>query len=155
MSLTIVQRGDPGNLDDLPRHFKPIEMREMELGTSEAFAIGVIPPTITGRHRVMVVYAVSNVDANKMIHLGKYIGPATGRPGISILLGGEDDWGHAQDIMEARVETVRRREIESAMRRLDLQKVIDTQLPDIADDMEKTKKGHSTFGQGGHLQRVS
>lgn len=155
MPLTIIQRGDTADLHELPRHYKPVEVREMEVSTMEAFSLGVQLPSLEGRHRVMVVYGVSKVNANNMTHLAKYLGPATGKPGLSIILGEEDDWGHAQDIMESRVETIARREIESALRREALQRSINTQLPDIADDMEKKKKGLSSFGALGKLQRVS
>ena len=153
MPITIIQKGDPGTLDEVPRHYKPVEYREYDCSTMEAFALGLtVNPG--GRHRVGVLYGISKTD-DRMIHLAKYIGQATGQLAMSILLGAEDDWGHAQDIMEARVETVRRREVEAMMRKMALQTEINRQLPDIADDMEKKKKGLSSFGEYGFLQRVS
>ena len=147
-------KANPHSLDEIERGYKPVEYRESDLSPVEMMALGL---GIGYRNfmRVAVVYAVDKNDANKLIHLCKVLGPATGGTKVSVPCGGAVEWAQVQECMEYRTEMLGRRELAKTERLLALQGAIDTQLPDIADQMEKQSRGHSTFGEHGFLQRAS
>jgi hypothetical protein len=74
----LIFRADPGNLDDLSRNFRPMNVYEHDLTGIEARVLG-LDVDFRGNYRVLVVTAVSKTDANKMRRLAKNLGQASGR----------------------------------------------------------------------------
>lgn len=152
--MEIITKANPQSLDEIEKNFRPVEYRESDLSPVECAVLG-LGVGLRGFQRVAIVYYVDRNDANKMGHLAKVLGPGTGGTKVCIPCGNEVEWAWIQECMEARVETLQRRAIARAQRLIELQGAINSQLPDIADNMEKTRRGHSTFGGGGFVQRVS
>lgn len=151
--MEIVRKANPQSLDELERNSTFTEYREMDLSPFECMTMGLGVPT--GYQRVAVVYAVDRNDANKMYHIAKVLGPATGTNRVSVPANGNVEWAWVQEMVEMRASQLNEKIAARAIRLHDLQKSINTQLPDIADNMEKVKRGHSTFGEHGFIQRVS
>lgn len=150
--VEIILKGDPQNLDDVEKNFRPIEVREFDATELECLRLGIAVSHV-GSFRVLVAYYVSRVDANKRGHLAKILGDATGAALVTIPCGGDVDWSYVQDIMESRVETIKRRAAERRERLRLRQEALGAQLADVAYEMEQQKKGASTFGYGGAIQR--
>jgi hypothetical protein len=150
----LIFRADPGNLDDLSRNFRPMNVYEHDLTGIEARVLG-LDVDFRGNYRVLVVTAVSKTDANKMRRLAKNLGPATGLGPLIIPCNGENDWAYVQEMMESRFE----RNIERAKARIhrmaERQKWQDEMMTQLGEHLVKKQRGLSTFGPGGQLQRVS
>lgn len=151
--MEIVKKANPESVDAIHRDFCPVEYRDMDLSAVECFTLGL--GHLKGSHRVAVVYAVDRNDANKLVHLAKVLGPATGGSMVSVPCGGEVEWAQVEDCLLWRAEELQKRAADKAIRVTELQRAINKQLPDIADNMEKQKVGRSSFGYGGHLQRIA
>jgi hypothetical protein len=152
--MEIIQKATPETLDELERGFKPIEYREGDYTGLQCYTLG-LQLGISGRFRVAVVYAVSNVDANKIVHIAKVLGPGTGEPMLSVPCGGNVEWAWVQEAMEYRRSTLHERRIKRALRVQEWQANMNRQLIDVADNLDKKKRGLSTFGEAGKLQRTS
>lgn len=152
--VEIIRKATPQTLDEIERSFKPIEYREGDYSGAECAGFG-FPVGLLGRFRVGVVFAVDREDANKITHIAKILGPATGGQNLTIPMGGNVEWAWVQEAIEWRQSTMAQRAIDRALRVKDLQDAFNKQLPDVADNMMKQKAGKSTFGHGGKLQRIS
>ena len=154
MPLTIIQRGDPQEVQSLQRDFKPLDVYEGDMTGLACQAAG-FRTSHTGSYRVMVVEAVSRLDANQTRQIGLVIGAATGAPILHIPCGNHVEWAQIQEVLEARQEKLQRREAARIQRLAARQSALTGQLVDIADNMTKQKLGLSTFGATGKLQRSS
>ena len=152
--MEIIRKATPQTLDELERGFKPIEYRESDLNGLECLSLG-LRVGLMGSFRVAVVYAVSNEDANKIVHIAKVLGPGTGERMLSVPCGGAVEWAWVQEAMEYRQTTLQERRIAKALRLQEWQTNMNRQLAEVAENLTKKKVGRSTFGSAGKLQRTS
>lgn len=159
MTVEIISKADPLAVEDIPRDFIPDEVREWDLNAIQAITLGLDPNTVTGlvqrgwtSFRVMSVYAVSRVDANKIKVLRAIVGPGLGEQPVVLA---PVDWAWVQDYRNARGETLKRRAAARAQRLPELQRAMEEGLVREAHEQAARKVGRSTFGPGGNTQRVS
>lgn len=149
--MEIIRERNPLFEAELRRDFKPEEVVEAN------FAYRAI--TAEGRmvllHRRQRKVRFRSLDGNSICETVVDLGPATQDQAITVPCGGENEIAHVFELLD----WAARRRAELRARRAEVQPLRDAaflaSLQNYAEEFERRRRGISTFGYGGQLQRVS
>lgn len=151
--VEIISKADPHAIEDLPRDYVPDEVREEDMNLMQAATLGLMIPErclAWGSYRVLSVYAVSKVDANKIKTLRSLLGPGTGEGPIIMA---PYDWAWVQDFRDSRAERIKQRAPVNAARLKDWEARMNEGLQREAHEQQQRKHAVTTVGYGGMTQR--